>query len=79
VNAIAPGSTATEGWTGFFQAPANREMLNSLMSHIPLGKPAEVEDIAQAALFLASDAAKYITGHVLVVDGGWTAGYAREW
>jgi NAD(P)-dependent dehydrogenase (short-subunit alcohol dehydrogenase family) len=79
VNAIAPGSTATEGWTGFFHDPANRKMLDSLMSHIPLGKPAEVEDIANAALFLASDAAKYITGHVLVVDGGWTAGYARDW
>jgi NAD(P)-dependent dehydrogenase (short-subunit alcohol dehydrogenase family) len=79
VNAIAPGSTATEGWKPFFYDPANKQKLDSLMSHIPLGKPAEVEDIANAALFLASDAPKCITGHVLVVDGGWTAGFAREW
>lgn len=79
VNAIAPGATATDGWKNYFMDPMNKEMLNGLLSHIPLGKPAEVEDIAHAALFLASDAASCITGHVLVVDGGWTAGYARDW
>ena len=79
VNAIAPGATATEGWKQGFLDPSFKERLENLMSHVPLGKPADVEDISDAALFLASDAAKCITGHVLVVDGGWTAGYAREW
>ncbi|HEV7782544.1 MAG TPA: SDR family oxidoreductase, partial [Chitinophagaceae bacterium] len=39
----------------------------------PLGRPASVEDIAQAALFLVSSGAKHITGQTLVIDGGWTA------
>jgi NAD(P)-dependent dehydrogenase (short-subunit alcohol dehydrogenase family) len=79
VNAIAPGSTLTEGTRQLFYNPASREVAESLLSHIPLGRPGETEDIAQAALYLASDDAKYVTGHVLVVDGGWTAGFAREW
>jgi NAD(P)-dependent dehydrogenase (short-subunit alcohol dehydrogenase family) len=54
-------------------------MAESLLSHIPLGTPGETEDIAAAALYLASDDAKYVTGHVLVVDGGWTAGFSRDW
>jgi NAD(P)-dependent dehydrogenase (short-subunit alcohol dehydrogenase family) len=62
-----------------FYNPASQEVAASLLSHIPLGRPGETEDIAQAALYLASDDAKYVTGHVLVVDGGWTAGFAREW
>jgi NAD(P)-dependent dehydrogenase (short-subunit alcohol dehydrogenase family) len=62
-----------------FYNPASREVALSLLGHIPLGGPGEAEDITQAALYLASDDAKYVTGHVLVVDGGWTAGFAREW
>jgi NAD(P)-dependent dehydrogenase (short-subunit alcohol dehydrogenase family) len=54
-------------------------MAESLLSHIPLGKPGETEDIAAAVLYLASDDAKYVTGHVLVVDGGWTVGFSRDW
>jgi NAD(P)-dependent dehydrogenase (short-subunit alcohol dehydrogenase family) len=50
-----------------------------MLSHIPLGAPGSTEDIAAAVLFLASDDAKYVTGHILVVDGGWTAGYHRDW
>jgi 3-oxoacyl-[acyl-carrier protein] reductase len=79
VNAIAPGSTLTEGTRQLFYNPETKQVAESLLSHIPLGRPGEVEDIAQAALYLASDDAKYVTGHVLVVDGGWTAGFAREW
>ena len=79
VNAIAPGSTVTAGTRLLFYNPADQEKAQSLLSHVPLGKPGEAEDIASAALYLASDDAKYVTGHVLVVDGGWTAGYVRNW
>ena len=79
VNAIAPGSTVTDATKQLFYKPAAQKLKDSLMSHIPLGKPGTVDDIANAALFLASDDAKYVTGQVLVVDGGWTAGYMHEW
>jgi len=79
VNAIAPGSILTEGTKALFYNPEQAERASSLLSHIPLGRPGDTEDIASAVLYLASDAAKYVTGHVLVVDGGWTAGFSRDW
>ena len=45
-----------------------------LLSHIPLGRPGAVEDIAHAVLFFVAPESGYITGQVLSVDGGWTAG-----
>jgi 3-oxoacyl-[acyl-carrier protein] reductase len=80
VNAIAPGSTATEGWQAWI-GDASSEALDlhaRLMSHIPLGRPASTAEIAAGALFLASPAASYVNGHVLAIDGGWTAGFARD-
>ncbi len=79
VNAIAPGSTLSEGTKELFYNPESKQLADSLLSHVPLGRPGEPEDIANAALYLASDDAKYVTGHVLVVDGGWTAGFVRDW
>jgi NAD(P)-dependent dehydrogenase (short-subunit alcohol dehydrogenase family) len=79
VNAIAPGSIATAGTVQLFYNAATKQLAQSLLSHIPLGRPGETKDIANAALYLASDEASYVTGAVLVVDGGWTAGFAREW
>ena len=79
VNGIAPGSILTEGTRALFYNPDNKAAADSLLSHIPLGKPGETDDIAAAVLYLASDDAKYVTGHILVVDGGWTAGYSRDW
>ena len=82
VNAIAPGSTLTEVTKALFYSDKaeHKERARSLLSHIPLGRPATPEDIAYAALFLASEEAGYITGSTMVVDGGWTAGgYARDW
>ena len=79
VNAVAPGSTLTEGTRALFYNPASKKAAESLLSHVPLGRPGEGEDVAAAVLYLASDDAKYVTGHVLVVDGGWTAGFAPDW
>lgn len=79
VNGIAPGSILTEGTRTLFYNPESKQKADSLISHIPLGRPGETDDVAAAALYLASDDAKYVTGHVLVVDGGWTAGFARDW
>lgn len=80
VNAIAPGSTETDGWQQWIgSADSTQQALYTrLLSHIPLGRPAKPAEIAHAALFLAAPASSYITGHVLTVDGGWTAGYSRD-
>ena len=64
-NAIAPGFIKTE-MTEALPEPARQRLLEA----IPMGTLGEPLDVARAALFLVSDAARYITGHVLVVDGG---------
>jgi NAD(P)-dependent dehydrogenase (short-subunit alcohol dehydrogenase family) len=71
VNAVAPGSIATDmvermkGEEG--------EVLNWLISQHPVGRLGTSEEIAAAVLYLASDAAKFTTGAILAVDGGWSA------
>jgi len=70
VNAICPGPFATD---------MNKQLLNdpaayqAFVAKIPVGRWGELHEIAGAALFLASDAASYVTGSALFVDGGWTA------
>jgi NAD(P)-dependent dehydrogenase (short-subunit alcohol dehydrogenase family) len=70
VNAICPGPFATD---------MNKQLLNdpvrykAFIEKIPMGRWGELDDIAGAALFLASDAASFVTGTALFVDGGWTA------
>lgn len=80
VNAIAPGSILTEGTKQLFYGEDGkfRERAAALIAHIPVGRPGTPEEIAHAALFLAAPESSYINGHILTVDGGWTAGYARE-
>ena len=80
VNGIAPGSTLTEQTRQLFYGEDGkfRDSMQELLDHIPMGRPGEVEEIAQAALFLADPDNTYVTGHILVVDGGWTAGYVRN-
>jgi NAD(P)-dependent dehydrogenase (short-subunit alcohol dehydrogenase family) len=81
VNAVAPGSTLTEATQRFIYGPdgAYSDKAQSLLSHIPLGRPGLPEEIAAAVLFLVAPEASYITGTTLTVDGGWSAGYIRDW
>ena len=70
VNAVAPTFIATELTRGTLENPAWRERV---LSRIPLGRIGETEDVAAATVYLASPAAAMVTGHTLLVDGGWTA------
>ena len=70
VNAVAPTFIATELTRDTLENPAWRERI---LSRIPLGRVGDAEDVAAAAVYLASPAAAMVTGHTLLVDGGWTA------
>jgi 2-deoxy-D-gluconate 3-dehydrogenase len=70
VNAIAPGYIATNN-TDALRADGEREP--EIRTRIPAGRWGRPEDLAGPAVFLASDASDYVTGHVLAVDGGWLA------
>ena len=70
VNAIAPGYIRTDN-TAALQADPTRN--RQILERIPAGRWGEVSDLTGAAVFLASNAANYIHGHVLAVDGGWLA------
>ncbi|MBI1916268.1 MAG: SDR family oxidoreductase [Planctomycetes bacterium] len=80
VNGIAPGSTLSEGTKRLFYAEGGlfHASVQRMLDHVPLGRPATTDEIAVAALFLADPENSYMNGHVLTVDGGWTAGYTRE-
>jgi len=67
INAIAPGATKTERTT------EDKSYVETWSRITPMGRPADANDIAQAALFLVSRSARHITGQSLVVDGGWSA------
>jgi 2-deoxy-D-gluconate 3-dehydrogenase len=70
VNAIAPGYIATKNTDALRADP---ERSRQILERIPAGRWGEASDIAGATLFLASDASRYVNGHVLAVDGGWLA------
>lgn len=69
VNAVAPGFIKTA-----LTEKMPQEILDTLVKQIPVGRWGTVEDVANAVLFLVSDQASYITGHVLSVDGGLVMG-----
>lgn len=65
VNCISPGGLAHPG--------ENEEFLKRYSARVPLGRKGGLDDVSGAVVYLASDASSYVTGHNLVVDGGWTA------
>ena len=72
VNAIGPGPTVTPGMLASDpRGPA--EVEQDLEAHMPLGRRMEPEELVGAAIYLASPSAGATTGHLLIVDGGWTA------
>jgi NAD(P)-dependent dehydrogenase (short-subunit alcohol dehydrogenase family) len=71
VNAVAPGPTDT-GMLNRFTGTAERKA--ALQSGVPLGRIGQPEEIARAIVFLASDAASFVTGQIVAVDGGKSAG-----
>ncbi len=76
VNAIAPGSVETPGLPGFFRIDDPEEIerrKQAFFATIPMGRASQPEEIAQVALFLASDMSSYVTGVTIPVDGGVTA------
>jgi 2-deoxy-D-gluconate 3-dehydrogenase len=68
VNAIAPGYIRTDNTAGLI---ANETRNRQILERIPAGRWGEPADLGGAAVFLASRASDYVSGHVLVVDGGW--------
>ncbi len=71
VNCIAPGAIATPGATN---TSMTKEQNDAMLAPIPMKRQGKSEEIANAVLFLASDESSYMTGSVMVVDGGWIAG-----
>jgi NAD(P)-dependent dehydrogenase (short-subunit alcohol dehydrogenase family) len=78
VNAVCPGDTFVDRWMerGYFESSDPvmvEEALNESSAYIPMGRFGKPEEIARAVLFLASDDSSFVTGHLLLVDGGNTA------
>jgi 3-oxoacyl-[acyl-carrier protein] reductase len=80
VNVVAPGSILTEGTKALFYAEGGkfRDSVQQMLAHVPLGRPGTCEEVAAGVLYLAAPESSYVNGAVLCIDGGWTAGYARE-
>ena len=72
VNALSPGPLKTELLMSFLNTEAKKQRR---LVHVPMGRFGEAEEIARAALFLASDESSYVTGAEFLVDGGITAAY----
>jgi len=71
VNTIAPGAIDTPGASSIKQ---DSKALDAMLAPIPMKRMGKPEEISNAVLFLASDESSYMTGSVMVVDGGWVAG-----
>ena len=78
VNAVCPGDTMVERWleSGYFKGSdpvTMEEAMKESSAYLPMGRFGKAEEIARAVLFLASDDSSFVTGHLLLVDGGNTA------
>ncbi len=72
-NAICPGSVITEVSSGVFMQKINMEAMSNMQKGLDLiNRPGASEEIAEVALFLATDSSSYINGQAIAVDGGWT-------
>jgi len=71
VNAVAPRFVLTPLTRGYFEDPAFREEI--LERRLPTRRLADLDDVAHAVRYLACDPSQNVTGHILKVDGGWTA------
>ena len=81
-NVVAPGEVVTPQWTATQDlVPTNEKekVLDTMVRCIPLGHFARPEDVANVALFLASDESAYLSGVMIPIDGGATAGLFRYW
>jgi NAD(P)-dependent dehydrogenase (short-subunit alcohol dehydrogenase family) len=74
-NAVCPGFIETPLMASLVEGEALRELHERIRDAHQLGRFGRAEEIANAALFLASDESSFVTGHALVVDGGYTAGH----
>jgi NAD(P)-dependent dehydrogenase (short-subunit alcohol dehydrogenase family) len=79
-NCIAPGSILSEGTKQLFYGEQGKfnDRVQAMLSHVPLGRPGRPEEIAHAVLFLAAPESSYLNGAIIPVDGGWLAGYSRD-
>ena len=71
VNAICPGVFATDMTDDFLK---NKQFMDMIKAKVPLGRHANPDELMGTIIYLASTASDYVTGHALVIDGGWTAG-----
>jgi 3-oxoacyl-[acyl-carrier protein] reductase len=80
VNAVSPGSIVTDATRELFYSKQGSfsTLAERVVSFIPQNRPGDANEIADAVLFLASESASYINGHNIVVDGGWVAGFSRD-
>ncbi len=80
MNAVSPGSILTDTTRNLFYSDNGSfsEFAEKLLSFIPQGRPGEADEIADVVAFLSSGSASYINGQNLVVDGGWTCGFNRD-
>ena len=79
-NCIAPGSILSEGTKQLFYGENGQfnDRVQAMLAHVPLGRPGQPEEIAHAVLFLAAPESSYLNGAIIPVDGGWLAGYSRD-